>query len=96
MKAIEPGAPEIAEKPAQKAPVVPSPVAPDMIVIESPFRLELVRVPAGEFLMGSDPAKDRDARDDEQPQHSVYVSEFHIALSHHDRPVCGVCQSAQA
>ena len=40
--------------------------------------LELIRVPAGEFLMGSDPAKDNDARDDEQPQHLVYVDEFYI------------------
>jgi formylglycine-generating enzyme required for sulfatase activity len=40
--------------------------------------LELVRVPAGEFLMGSDPAKDGDARDDEQPQHRVRVGKFHI------------------
>jgi formylglycine-generating enzyme required for sulfatase activity len=38
-----------------------------------------VRVPAGEFLMGSDPAKDKNARKDEQPQHRVYVSEFYIA-----------------
>jgi serine/threonine-protein kinase len=50
-----------------------------LTVIESPIRLELVRVPAGEFLMGSDPAKDQGAADDEQPQHSVYVPEFTIA-----------------
>jgi formylglycine-generating enzyme required for sulfatase activity len=40
--------------------------------------LELVRVPAGEFLMGSDPAKDKSALDNEQPQHRVYLSEFYI------------------
>jgi formylglycine-generating enzyme required for sulfatase activity len=39
----------------------------------------LVRVPAGEFLMGSDPARDGAAASSEQPQHSVYVSEFYIA-----------------
>ncbi len=38
----------------------------------------LVRVPAGEFIMGSDPARDPAARGDEQPQHSVYLAEFHI------------------
>jgi formylglycine-generating enzyme required for sulfatase activity len=61
---------------------VPTPAtAPktDALTITSPIRLELVRVPAGEFLMGSDPTKDKDARDDEQPQHSVYVPEFTIA-----------------
>ncbi|MBI1882373.1 MAG: SUMF1/EgtB/PvdO family nonheme iron enzyme, partial [Chloroflexi bacterium] len=28
--------------------------------------------------MGSDPAQDKNARKDEQPQHRVYVSEFYI------------------
>lgn len=51
---------------------------PDRITLITPFPLELVRVPAGEFLMGSDPAKDKNARKDEQPQHRVYVSEFYI------------------
>lgn len=48
------------------------------ISIETPIELELVRVPAGEFLMGSDPSTDLDADDDELPQHAVYVSEFYI------------------
>jgi len=52
--------------------------APDVLTLTSPIHLELVRVPAGEFLMGSDPTKDRHATDSEQPQHRVYVSEFHI------------------
>ena len=42
------------------------------------FEIELVRIPAGEFLMGSDPAKDNDAQPREQPQHRVYVAEFYI------------------
>jgi len=56
----------------------PAGPAPDVITITSPIYLELVRVPAGEFLMGSDPAKDKDAQDDEQPQRRVHVSEFYI------------------
>ncbi|MGH2521942.1 MAG: SUMF1/EgtB/PvdO family nonheme iron enzyme [Anaerolineales bacterium] len=36
----------------------------------------LVRVPAGEFLMGSDPGRDPAAAAGEQPQHRVYLSEF--------------------
>jgi formylglycine-generating enzyme required for sulfatase activity len=59
-----------------KPPVEPTP--PDVLTITSPIHLELVHVPAGEFLMGSDPAKDKDSYDDEQPQHRVYVSEFYI------------------
>jgi len=38
----------------------------------------LVRVPAGEFLMGSDPALDPAALAPEQPRHRVSVSEFFI------------------
>jgi formylglycine-generating enzyme required for sulfatase activity len=51
---------------------------PDVLTITSPIHLELVRVPAGEFLMGSDPAKDEYADDNEQPQHRVTLSEFYI------------------
>ncbi len=51
---------------------------PDRIVLEAPIRVELVRVPAGEFLMGSDPDKDPNARDNEKPQHRVYLSDYYI------------------
>lgn len=44
----------------------------------SPFPIEFLHIPAGEFLMGSDPQKDKDAQDNEQPQHRVYVSEFYM------------------
>ena len=39
--------------------------------------LVLVRVPAGEFLMGSSD-NDKDAYDDEKPQHRVYLGEYLI------------------
>jgi formylglycine-generating enzyme required for sulfatase activity len=39
----------------------------------------LCDVPAGPFLMGSDPAKDKDAQDDEQPQHTLTLAAFQIA-----------------
>ncbi|MBI3760953.1 MAG: SUMF1/EgtB/PvdO family nonheme iron enzyme [Chloroflexi bacterium] len=51
---------------------------PDVLTLELPINLELIGVPAGEFLMGSDPAKDLEAGNDEQPQQRVYVSEFYI------------------
>jgi formylglycine-generating enzyme required for sulfatase activity len=38
----------------------------------------LLRIPAGEFLMGADPQHDTDAADNEFPQHRVYVSEFYL------------------
>lgn len=55
-----------------------SSTSPDRLTITMPIQLELVRIPAGEFLMGSDPAKDKNAREDEQPQHRLYLSEFYI------------------
>ena len=51
---------------------------PDLLIIDKPLRLELVRVPAGEFLMGSDPAKDKGAYDDEKPQHRLSLPEYYI------------------
>ena len=39
---------------------------------------DLVRVPAGWFLMGSDKSKDPMARDDERPQHWVWLGEYWI------------------
>ena len=51
---------------------------PAIITLEKPIRLELVRIPAGGFLMGSDPAVDKDARDEEKPQHRVHLPDFYI------------------
>lgn len=68
---------------AQGQPPAPPPRAPaaQPLLIALPklgFRLELVRVPAGEFLMGSDKAKDKVAYDEELPQHWVYLDEYLI------------------
>lgn len=51
----------------------------DAVILNAPFRLELVPVPAGEFLMGSDPARDTFAQPDELPQRRVYLSVFTIS-----------------
>ena len=68
------------EEPAPQppSPTIEKPEQPDALTITSPIHLELVRVPAGEFLMGSDPAEDEDASDREQPQHTVDLPEFYI------------------
>jgi formylglycine-generating enzyme required for sulfatase activity len=50
----------------------------DLLAVASPIRLEWVRVSAGEFLMGSHPAVDREAAKGELPQHRVYLAEFII------------------
>jgi formylglycine-generating enzyme required for sulfatase activity len=46
---------------------------------ETRIEPEMVLVPAGEFLMGSDPRKDEDAHDDEQPQHTLYLPDYYMA-----------------
>jgi formylglycine-generating enzyme required for sulfatase activity len=44
-----------------------------------PFEPEMIRITAGEFLMGSDPQEDQDAQDDEQPQHTLYLPDYYLA-----------------
>jgi formylglycine-generating enzyme required for sulfatase activity len=50
----------------------------DLRILTAPIRLALIRVPAGKFLMGSDPDLDDDAGDREGPQHCVGLPEFYI------------------
>jgi formylglycine-generating enzyme len=49
-----------------------------LLVIDSPVHLELVRVSAGPFRMGSDPQGDPDAYPNETPQHTVSLPEYYI------------------
>ncbi len=44
-----------------------------------PFEPEMIFIPAGEFLMGSDPSVDKDAQDIEQPQHILYLPDYYLA-----------------
>jgi formylglycine-generating enzyme required for sulfatase activity len=55
------------------------PDRPKAVATVHPLLPEMVPIPAGEFLMGSDPEKDKAALDDEQPQHSLCLPEYHIA-----------------
>ena len=64
------------KEPAQMAP--PSLPLPRLLTIKAPIWLELVLVPAGEFLMGSDPNVDPQAFAAEQPQHRLSLPEFYI------------------
>ena len=44
-----------------------------------PFEPEMILIPAGEFLMDSDPSVDKDADRNEQPQHAVHLPDYYIA-----------------
>jgi formylglycine-generating enzyme required for sulfatase activity len=46
---------------------------------EKPFEPEMILIPAGEFLMGSDPQQDEAAYDAEQPQHRLYLPDYYLA-----------------
>jgi formylglycine-generating enzyme required for sulfatase activity len=50
-----------------------------MLATRQPFEPEMILIPAGEFLMGSDPQKDPHARSDEQPQHTLFLPDYAIA-----------------
>jgi formylglycine-generating enzyme required for sulfatase activity len=64
-------------------PPPPQPVPPKKksaaLPREHPFEPEMILIPAGDFLMGSDPAKDKDARDNEHPQHTLPLPDYYIA-----------------
>jgi formylglycine-generating enzyme required for sulfatase activity len=45
---------------------------------EKPFEPEMILIPAGEFLMGSDLQRDEYAQDNEQPQHTLYLPDYYL------------------
>ena len=53
--------------------VLPRPPTPQ------PFEPEMILIPAGKFLMGSDPSVDKDASNSEQPQHTLYLPDYYLA-----------------
>jgi formylglycine-generating enzyme required for sulfatase activity len=66
--------------PRQAEPLPKAQVAqPVVLERRQPFEPEMVLIPAGEFLMGSDPNRDIDAQGDELPQHRLYLPDYHIA-----------------
>jgi formylglycine-generating enzyme required for sulfatase activity len=84
LPAVDEIAAQVLGQPSKKkpAPSTPEPALSasdrDTLTISRPISLLLVRVPAGEFLMGSVVARDRDAKDRELPPHTVHVPDFYI------------------
>jgi serine/threonine protein kinase len=58
---------------------VPEALRPTVMERLQPFEPEMILIPAGEFLMGSDPRKDKDTRDEEKPQHTLYLPDYYLA-----------------
>jgi formylglycine-generating enzyme required for sulfatase activity len=79
---LEPAEVDLPPEPAAGLPPFrpfdPLPAEIERFTLAWPFELPLHRVAAGEFLMGSNLAQDDTARDNEQPQHRVYLSDFYI------------------
>ena len=67
-----------AERRLQAAKNVHLAAATEVVQLAPGVSMQFVRVPAGEFLFGSNPRKDEQARGDEQPQHAVYLPEYLI------------------
>jgi len=57
----------------------PRQMLPKTLIRKQPFEPEMILIPAGEFLMGSDPQKDKDAFPYEQPQHRLYLPDYYLA-----------------
>jgi formylglycine-generating enzyme required for sulfatase activity len=91
--ATPPERPKRKAKPAKKK-------SPNPFATRQPFEPEMVLIPAGEFLMGSDPKKVQGANVVEQPQHILHLPDYYLArtpvtntqyaafvgASGHDRP----------
>ncbi len=56
-----------------------TPQAEDVMQPTLPLEPEMIFIPAGEFLMGSDPAKDKQAFKNEQPQHTLSLPDYYLA-----------------
>jgi hypothetical protein len=55
------------------------------IILKQPFEPEMILIPAGEFVMGSDPQQDKATQDDEQPQHRLYLPDYYLAKTPGDQ-----------
>ena len=73
--------PEPVRPPRHEPPhgTIPETVPLTVMERSQPFEPEMILIPAGEFLMGSDPSVDKDARDNEQPQHTLYLPDYYLA-----------------
>ena len=67
------------EPEAKRSVAIAQPMDERPTLARQPLEPEMILIPAGEFLMGSNPQKDKHARDNEQPQHTLYLPDYYIA-----------------
>ena len=79
---------------AAKPKLTPKPASlPDTLTLSKPFQMEFTHIPAGEFLMGSDPAKDKDGDGYEQPPpQSDLARLLHSKIPGDQRRICRLCE----
>jgi len=53
-------------------------IYPDLITLTKPLKMELIRIPEGKFLLGSDEETDKRAYSDEQPHCRLNLPEYFI------------------
>jgi formylglycine-generating enzyme required for sulfatase activity len=56
-------------------------VHPVVVEARLPLEPEMILIPAGDFLMGSDPQKDELAEEHEEPQHTLYLPDYYLATT---------------
>lgn len=66
-------------EPVRPHDTIPKAAPPTVLERSQPFEPEMILIPAGEFLMGSDLSVDEDALDYEQPQHTLYLPDYYLA-----------------
>jgi formylglycine-generating enzyme required for sulfatase activity len=52
---------------------------PETAEKQLPHQPEVILIPAGLFFMGSDPQRDHNANDDEQPQFTLYLPDYYMS-----------------
>jgi sulfatase modifying factor 1 len=73
--------PEPVRAPRQASERIPAPeaISPTIVERREPVEPELILIPAGKFLMGSDPKKDKFSNKDEWPRHTLFLPNYYLA-----------------
>ena len=79
LEASQAPAPSVRETPAATVSPYAARQTRSPLLTMQPFEPDIVRIPAGLFVMGSDPQKGEYAVDDEQPQHTLALPDYYLS-----------------